>query len=77
VVLKPKAIFLDIDGTILNHYNKVSIHTKEIIDDFRNQGIYVFIATGRSAEEIEEILPHNFNTKNLHEFFKEKKLFVH
>jgi Cof subfamily protein (haloacid dehalogenase superfamily) len=60
VVLKPKAIFLDMDGTILNHQNKVSIHTKEIIDDLRNQGIFVFIATGRAVDEIEGVVPPGF-----------------
>jgi Cof subfamily protein (haloacid dehalogenase superfamily) len=60
VALKPKAIFLDMDGTILNHQNKVSIHTKEIIDALRNEGIYVFIATGRSFDEIEGVVPEGF-----------------
>lgn len=60
MVLKPKAIFLDMDGTILNHQNKVSIHTKEIIDDLRNQGIFVFIATGRAFDEIEGVVPPGF-----------------
>ncbi|WNF38441.1 HAD family hydrolase [Bacillaceae bacterium IKA-2] len=60
MVLNPKAIFLDMDGTILNHQNKVSIHTKEIIDELRNQGIFVFIATGRSVDEIEEVVPQGF-----------------
>jgi Cof subfamily protein (haloacid dehalogenase superfamily) len=60
VALKPKAIFLDMDGTILSHSNKVSIHTKEIIDDLRAQGIYVFIATGRAVDEIERIVPEGF-----------------
>lgn len=59
-MLKPKAIFLDMDGTILNHQNKVSIHTKEIIDALRNEGIYVFIATGRSFDEIEGVVPESF-----------------
>ena len=58
--LTPKAIFLDMDGTILNHYNKVSIRTKEIIDDLRNDGIFVFIATGRAVEEIAELVPEGF-----------------
>lgn len=60
MVFKPKAIFLDMDGTILNHYNKVSIHTKEIIDAIRNNGTYVFIATGRSYDEIEGVVPEGF-----------------
>lgn len=60
MVVKPKAIFLDMDGTILNHHNKVSNHTKEIIDDLRNEGIFVFIATGRNATELREMLPEGF-----------------
>ncbi|MFS0879151.1 HAD family hydrolase [Metabacillus niabensis] len=60
MVFKPKAIFLDMDGTILNHYNKVSLHTKEIIDAIRNNGTYVFIATGRSYDEIEAVVPEGF-----------------
>jgi Cof subfamily protein (haloacid dehalogenase superfamily) len=56
----PKAIFLDMDGTILNHQNKVSIHTKEIIDELRSQGKFVFIATGRSFDEIKGIVPEGF-----------------
>ncbi|MCM3653303.1 HAD family hydrolase [Metabacillus litoralis] len=58
--LTPKAIFLDMDGTILNHQNKVSIRTKEIIDDLRNEGIFVFIATGRAVEEIAGLVPEGF-----------------
>lgn len=60
MVVKPKAIFLDMDGTILNHHNKVSINTKEIIDELRNKGIFVFIATGRNAAELREMLPEGF-----------------
>jgi Cof subfamily protein (haloacid dehalogenase superfamily) len=60
VELTPKAIFLDMDGTILNHQNKVSIRTKEIIDDLRNEGIFVFIATGRAVEEIAGLVPEGF-----------------
>jgi Cof subfamily protein (haloacid dehalogenase superfamily) len=60
VKIKPKAIFLDMDGTILNHQNRVSIHTKEIIDEVRNLGIKVFIATGRAFEEIDGLVPPGF-----------------
>ena len=60
MLLKPKAIFLDMDGTILNRANKVSIQTKEIIDELRKQGIFVFIATGRAFDEIEELVPEGF-----------------
>lgn len=65
MVLKPKAIFLDMDGTILNHQNKVSIRTKEIIDELRNEGIFVFVATGRSTNEIEGLVPQGFQVDGL------------
>jgi len=58
--IKPKAIFLDMDGTILNHENQVSIHTKEVIEQLRNKGIFVFIATGRAIDEIEGLVPKGF-----------------
>lgn len=57
---KPKAIFLDMDGTILNHQNKVTLRTKEIIDELRDKGFHVFIATGRAFEEIEGMVPPGF-----------------
>ncbi|SDO47821.1 HAD family hydrolase [Alkalicoccus daliensis] len=60
-----KAIFLDMDGTILNHQNKVSIETKKIIDSLRKQGKYVFIATGRAAGEIEELVPAGFEVDGI------------
>ncbi|MFC7060862.1 HAD family hydrolase [Halobacillus seohaensis] len=60
MVIQPKAIFLDMDGTILNHNNKVSIYTKQIIDDLRNQGIFVFVATGRAVDEIDGAVPEGF-----------------
>ncbi|AQU80871.1 HAD family hydrolase [Planococcus faecalis] len=58
--VKPKAVFLDMDGTILNHHNKVSAETKQIIDELRNEGIFVFVATGRSSAELVGMLPEGF-----------------
>ncbi|MDT8862996.1 Cof-type HAD-IIB family hydrolase [Alkalihalobacillus sp. MEB130] len=58
--LNPKAIFLDMDGTILNHKNLVSVRTKEIIDELRSKGIFVFVATGRAFGEIENVVPDGF-----------------
>lgn len=58
--VNPKAVFLDMDGTILTHQNKVTIETKEVIDELRTKGIFVFIATGRSADELAEMLPKGF-----------------
>lgn len=65
MTVKPQAIFLDMDGTILNHHNKVGMNTKTVIDDLRNEGIYVFIATGRSAEELNEMLPEGFEVDGI------------
>ncbi|EKN62736.1 haloacid dehalogenase-like hydrolase [Neobacillus bataviensis LMG 21833] len=57
---KPRAIFLDMDGTILNHQNEVSIHIKKMIDELRKKGYFVFIATGRAFDEIEPMVPPGF-----------------
>ncbi|MCA0170916.1 HAD family hydrolase [Bacillus sp. RAR_GA_16] len=63
--MKPKAIFLDMDGTILNHYNKVSVLTKQVIDELRENGMYVFIATGRAVGEISELVPEGFQVDGI------------
>ncbi|MFG6147751.1 Cof-type HAD-IIB family hydrolase [Halobacillus sp. B23F22_1] len=57
----PKAIALDMDGTLLNAENKV---TKELLSFLVNiqqeQDIRVFLATGRTKLEIDEVLPTGF-----------------
>ncbi|SER29429.1 hypothetical protein SAMN04487944_102270 [Gracilibacillus ureilyticus] len=55
----PKAICLDMDGTLLNNHNKISVSTIKIIEKIRNKGIKVFIVTGRSLEEIYEAAPRD------------------
>lgn len=55
-----KAIFLDMDGTILQENNRVSDKTTETIKQLRQNGYKVFIATGRSFDEIEHLTPENF-----------------
>jgi Cof subfamily protein (haloacid dehalogenase superfamily) len=81
--IKPKAIFLDMDGTILNHKNLVSIHTKEVIDQLRNQGKFVFIATGRAIDEIEGLVPKGFQvdgvvtSNGMAGYVGEKAIFKH
>lgn len=57
---KPKAIFLDMDGTMLNNYNRVTDNTKSVIDKLRESGIYVFIVTGRGKNEIFQTAPDGF-----------------
>jgi Cof subfamily protein (haloacid dehalogenase superfamily) len=47
-----KALFLDIDGTILQHDNTYTPSTKEAIAQLKEKGIEVFIATGRPIHEV-------------------------
>jgi len=52
---KYKALFLDIDGTILRPDHTIQSSTFEAIKQVKEQGIKVFIATGRPLHEISEI----------------------
>lgn len=63
--MNTKAIFLDMDGTVLNSQNKVSITIKKVIDRLRSQGLYVFIATGRSAMEVKSLVPEGFEVDGI------------
>lgn len=47
-----KAIFLDMDGTILRSNNRASEETAQILNQLREEGYKVFLATGRAYEEI-------------------------
>ncbi len=55
-----KAIFLDMDGTILHENNKASTYTKDVINQLREKGYKVFLATGRSHSEIYQLVPQDF-----------------
>ncbi|SDB82188.1 hypothetical protein SAMN05421734_101182 [Pelagirhabdus alkalitolerans] len=61
----PKAIFLDMDGTLLNYQNRITKRTKEAIDRVREKGIYVFIATGRGKDEIYPATPEGFEVDGI------------
>ncbi|WP_338472234.1 HAD family hydrolase [Niallia sp. XMNu-256] len=50
-----KIVFLDIDGTILMPDHTYTESTKEAIGQLKDQGIEVFIATGRPIHEIKEL----------------------
>lgn len=50
-----KALFLDIDGTILRPDHSYSEKTKDAIQQLKNKGIEVFLATGRPIHEIKEL----------------------
>lgn len=60
-----KAIFLDMDGTILHKNNQVSEQSASIISDLRVAGYKVFLATGRSHDEIKYLVPSNFEVDGI------------
>lgn len=60
-----KAIFLDMDGTILHENNKASNYTKDVIDELREKGFKVFLATGRSYSEIHQLVPEGFKVDGI------------
>ncbi|MGE7758457.1 HAD family hydrolase [Peribacillus sp. NPDC097895] len=52
-----KAIVLDLDGTTLNEMNTVNETLEQYIGELRERGKLVFIATGRTLEEVRDVLP--------------------
>ncbi|MGD7010082.1 Cof-type HAD-IIB family hydrolase [Metabacillus sp. 84] len=46
--MKEKVVFFDIDGTLLDHDKKVPASTRQTLDDLREAGHHVAIATGRA-----------------------------
>src|SRR5690625_1483606 len=57
-------LFLDIDGTILKPDHTYTNSTKDAISQLKNQGIEVFLATGRPVHEIAE-LAEELNVQSL------------
>jgi len=55
-----KAIALDMDGTLLDANNKIHDNLVEILSEIRRKDVKVFLVTGRTFEEIEEIIPDQF-----------------
>ena len=43
-----KAIFMDMDGTVLTSEHKVSDKLKNKLNELEEKGIKIFVATGRS-----------------------------
>lgn len=51
-----KAIFFDVDGTLLSHKTKqVPLSTKRCLAELRKNGIKVFVSTGRHLEELKKL----------------------
>lgn len=64
LVMDIKAIALDMDGTLLNDKNTVSGELVKLIRELRNQNIRIFIATGRTKQEIYDVLPENLHVED-------------
>ncbi|MCP3027883.1 HAD family hydrolase [Halobacillus sp. A5] len=54
----PKAIALDLDGTLLNEENEVTEELLTLLPKLQQEyGIRIFVASGRTKLEIEDVLP--------------------
>ncbi|MDD3122942.1 MAG: Cof-type HAD-IIB family hydrolase [Candidatus Izemoplasmatales bacterium] len=51
-----KLIATDLDGTLLNGSGKLSHRTIEVFEELKNKHCYIVIASGRTSEEIIEIV---------------------
>lgn len=50
--MEQKAIFLDIDGTLVDEHGCVPLSAREAVKRARANGHYVFICTGRASSEV-------------------------
>lgn len=50
-----KIVFFDIDGTLLDHDKNLPLSTKKAIDQLKENGVFVAIATGRAPFMFESI----------------------
>ncbi|MFC3040496.1 HAD family hydrolase [Virgibacillus xinjiangensis] len=48
--MEARAIFIDMDGTLLTNSNEISERNMEAVSRLANQGVKVFLATGRQYE---------------------------
>ncbi len=51
-----KAVFVDLDGTLLNRQSEISERNKLCLKKLANKGIRVIVATGRPIESIRQIV---------------------
>lgn len=78
-----KAIFLDMDGTILHKDNQVDLETTKVIHQLRENGYKVFLATGRAHNEIHYLVPSSFEVDGIISsngtlgMINDKELFTH
>ena len=50
-----KLIAIDLDGTMLNSYSEIGIHTKDVLNKAIQNGIEIVIASGRTVDSIKSI----------------------
>ena len=55
-----KIIFTDLDGTLLNPNNKISIQDFQTLENLGAKGIVRVIATGRNIFSAKKVIPNNF-----------------
>ena len=60
-----KAIFLDMDGTLLNSKKEISNKTKEILLKIYRSGIEIILISGRSNKSIEYIVKNRINNEHM------------
>jgi Cof subfamily protein (haloacid dehalogenase superfamily) len=57
-MLPYKAVFIDLDGTLLNRQSQVSTRNAACLQQLIAMGVHVVIATGRPVESIRQLVPH-------------------
>lgn len=78
-----KAIFFDVDGTLISHQLKdVPKSTRNCLNKLRENGIKIFISSGRHKNEllelpVEDIIFDGYITLNGHVCLNEKKEYVY
>lgn len=77
-----RAIALDMDGTLLDAHGSISGHVIELLAAIRKKGMRIFIATGRTRTEINDVLPDHlrvdgFVAANGMECYTELKQIAH
>ncbi|WP_053217932.1 Cof-type HAD-IIB family hydrolase [Virgibacillus senegalensis] len=65
MAFQAKAVILDMDGTMLDHENRVSQTLTDIIKTIRQNGRKVFIATGRTIKEAKDATPHDLEVDGI------------
>ncbi|WP_101842817.1 HAD family hydrolase [Halobacillus sp. Marseille-P3879] len=62
----PKAIALDLDGTLLNEENEVTEDLLTLLPKLQQvSGIRIFVASGRTKLEIEDVLPSSLKVDGM------------